>query len=606
MSLETAPPASGDLAPATAVARSLFDRVAAAPPILLVGVASITFVALALAAMWKDATVNDEIAHLPAGYTYWKTGDFRLNPEHPPLAKLIAGLPLRLMSLRWPEEEEAVHWSIGQEWVFGYRFLFLSGNDPDRIIFWGRIPMLLWGVLLIVTVYGVTRGLYGPRGSLIALVLVTFCPEILAHSHFVNTDAAVAALLFLAVVAFWKLTQRRTVVRAVLAGAALSAALTAKFSAVMLVPALAWTMVVAFVSQWQELEPSERTWKRLLKEGGLWGAYLCAVAVLAWLGIWATYGFRYAASNDPAFHWNWNFTQTKDTLIGKAIAVGRAYRLLPEAYLYGFSYMHENAQSRYAFAFGKYSDTGWWWYFPAGFLVKTPVGMILLAGAGVLQVLRRSFRQRTKEFFLLIPLITYWVLAVGSHMNIGVRHILPVYPLMIVLAGTLGVSSWDGVLKQRLILGCLALTALAGIIATPHHLAYFNLPSRLIWEPHEMLVDSSLDWGQDLGRLKAWMDENNVDQLKLSYRGNSSPRHYGLRHLQLRGSNMYTDYEREWKWAKEIVPGDLVAISATNLVGVLFDDKDFYIARFRELTPIARIGNSILIFRIPEGWSWKL
>jgi 4-amino-4-deoxy-L-arabinose transferase-like glycosyltransferase len=585
--------------------RAVFDRIAELPPWLLLSIAVAAFLALSIVAMWDDAIVNDEIAHLPAGYTYWTTGDFRLNPEHPPLAKLIAALPLRFLDLRWPDETHLQHWSIGQQWRFGYSFLFLSGNDADLALFCGRLPMLLWGVLLIVSVTAVARELFGPRGGLIALVLVTFCPEILAHSHLVNTDAPVAAAVFVAVAAVWKLTQRRTTGRAAAAGAAVAVALTVKYSSVMLIPALVWMILVAAYAEWEALEPAERTRARLRAETLRWAGSLAVLATVTFAGIWAVYGFRYAASPDPSYRWDWDFGLTRETVVARAVAFAREHRLLPEAYLYGFSYMHENAQSRNAFAFGLYSDVGWAWYFPAAFLVKTPVPILLLTVAGTARALWRSFRSRTKEAFLLIPLVIYWTMAVWSSMNIGVRHILPVVPLMIALAAGLAPRTSAAPWKLRALGGLLACTVAGAVAAAPYFLADFNLPSRLIWRRDEMLVDSSLDWGQDLGRLKKWMDEHGVAEIKLSYRGNASPRHYGLNHQQIRGSNMYSDYEREWTWARSLRPGDWVAISVTNLTGVLFEDTVYYRARFSHLKPVAHVGHSILIYRIPPNWSWK-
>jgi 4-amino-4-deoxy-L-arabinose transferase-like glycosyltransferase len=580
---------------------SLLDRIAGLPALLQFGAAAAFFLILSFLSMRGDSLVNDEIAHLPAGWSYWRTGDFRLNPEHPPLSKLLAALPLLAMSPRWPEEDPVVqHWRIGEQWRFGYVFLFQSGNDADRLLFWGRVPMLLWGLILIALSFTVGREIFGPRAGLAALILTSSCPEILAHSHLVNTDAAAAACLFLSIVAFWKLTQRPTALRAAFAGAALAAALTVKFSALMLLPALFWTIFIAAWWRWEDLDPEEKTRSRRWKEIGRWTGCLAVAGVVAWLGIWAVYGFRYAASPDPAFQWDWTFGVTGRTMIGRCVAFARDHRMLPEAFLYGFSYMHENAQGREAFAFGRYSSQGWLWYFPAAYLVKTPLVLMVLTLGGSAAALKRNLLGRSPEFFLLIPLILYWGLAIGSGMNIGIRHILPVTPLMIVLGARL-VSGW-----APRTAGVLLLCALAGAVAAaPTFLSDFNVVSRLIWRRDQMLSDSSLDWGQDLGRLKSWMDRNGVPELKLSYRGNDSPRRHGLRHLQLRGSNMYTDYEPEWRWASSIEPGDWVAISATNLCGVLFPDKDYYLQKFKDLTPAATVGGSILIYRIPPGWSWK-
>jgi hypothetical protein len=154
-----------------------------------------------------------------------------------------------------------------------------------------------------------------------------------------------------------------------------------------------------------------------------------------------------------------------------------------------------------------------------------------------------------------------------------------------------------------LTIGLFAALALGVAVSLPYDLAYFNFPSTLVWERHEMLVDSNLDWGQDLGRLKAFMDRRGIESIKLAYFGNASPRHLGLTHQILPGVNAYTRFEPEWTPARVWVPGEWVAISATLLEGVLQDDRrDFYRESFGRMEPVERIGHSILVYRVPEGW----
>jgi hypothetical protein len=566
------------------------DRIAALPPALLIGVASAAFVLLSIFPLLGDSCVNDEIAHLPAGYSYWKKFDFRMNPEHPPLAKLLAGAPLQFLGLQWPQDE--TYWRKGEEWGFGYRLLYQSGNDADRMVFWGRLPMLIWGLLLLGSVYAVSRSLFGPRGALISLALATFCPEFLAHSHLVNTDAPIAATMFLTIVCFWKFSERPSWRWSLACGATLGLALAVKFSAVMLVPALLWFLAASFFGR----KAGRPGWGMLL-------LFLGAIAAVSLSVIWASYGFRYRASPDPSWAFPWKQEWLAGSVIGKAVSVARSLRLLPEAYLYGFSYFHDQSQARHAFAMGIYSTEGWGWYFPFAFLVKTPTPHLVLYGWGLVASYRRIKNGDLRDQFLLVPLIIYWVLAIMSRMNIGVRHILPVVPLMIVLAGGIDLDSLRGsarVWKARGVLGLLTLSAAGVVLAAPYFLAYFNLPALLVREPHGILVDSNLDWGQDLARLKKYMDRHGIASVKLGYFGNASPRQLGLKHEQLPGSNMYKEVEPEWPVAEEFLPGDYVAISATNYVGLLIPERNFYLSRFGRLKPVAVIGHSILLFHLGE------
>jgi hypothetical protein len=196
--------------------------------------------------------------------------------------------------------------------------------------------------------------------------------------------------------------------------------------------------------------------------------------------------------------------------------------------------------------------------------------------------------------WLIAGLIVYWAASIGGELNVGVRHILPVYPMLMILAGGAVVlvrrTAWMTLL--------LAGTISSALLAAPHFLAYFNLPSTMIFERHHMLVESSLDWGQDLPGLERWMDDNGVDEIKLAYFGSASPAYYGIRHQRLPGYNVYSTFESDSPPARGVESGDWVAISATNLRGLYLPRKDAY-ERFLDEEPVATVGHSILIYRIP-------
>jgi len=272
---------------------------------------------------------------------------------------------------------------------------------------------------------------------------------------------------------------------------------------------------------------------------------------------------------------------------------------MPEDYLYGFSYVHQSTQGRLAYAMGQYTNRGWWWYFPFCFLVKTPLPAVVLMGWGGWTTLRRFRQGPVPESFLVVPVIFYWVLAIGSGINIGVRHLMPVLPLMAVLAG--GVEIPAGRWWSRGVLAALGLTVAGCAVAAPHYLSYFNLPSRMLGEPHELLVDSNLDWGQDLKRLKSYMEENRLGSIKLAYFGAASPRQLNLVHEVLPSGGLYRDFEPEWKAAKSLRAGDLIAVSATVLSGALSaEEREYYRRLLGKIEPIETVGRSIFIYRLPR------
>ncbi|MCI0657446.1 MAG: glycosyltransferase family 39 protein, partial [Acidobacteria bacterium] len=326
-------------------------RAAALPPALLLAGASAVFAALSLWSMSGDTSTYDEGVHLAAAYSYVQTGDYRLNPEHPPLAKLLAALPLLLMDLHWPEEPEA--WRNSWEWDFGYRFLYLSGNDPDRLLFWGRAPTLLWGLLLIGSVYALTRELYGPPGALVALVLVSFSPTVLAHSHLITTDVIVAVLFFLSVTAFWKLFQEGSYRWCVYTGFLLGGALAAKFSAILLIPLGLWMGVVAALRR-RDRPPA--SWVGTALQ---WAINLAIVAALAGLTLWGTYGFRQGVSPERSYELDWKAMESvAGGFGGQAVLWAADQGFLPDAYAYGYFYVQKHAAGGHpSFALGRYSQT---------------------------------------------------------------------------------------------------------------------------------------------------------------------------------------------------------------------------------------------------------
>lgn len=567
------------------------------PSWALLSAAAAVFVALSLWEMSDESVTTDEIVHLTAAHTYLSSGDFRLNTEHPNLTKLLAALPLRALDLKEPTSDR--HWVRGQQWQHAFLFFHQSGNDADRLLFWGRLPMLFWSLLLLGAVYALSRDLFGPTGGLVSLALATFSPMMLGHGHLVTTDVPVAALLLLVAAALRRLVEAPSAGRALAAGVLWGGALATKYNAVLLLPAFAWYLLTQLMQK--DARPP-RLWTR--RDVGRWAGYLGLIAGASALVIWAVYRFRYAASPDPGFALDWSFERTRESAVGRALDLARRRHLLPEAWLHGFAFMFENAQARTAFALGELSPTGWWWYFPFAYLVKTPVSALLLTGAGFAAAFRPERAARTS--FLSIPLIIYGVVAMGSNINIGLRHVFPVLPLLFVLAGGL---PYDALLSspRRLLRGAVAavlvLIPVETLAGAPYFLAYFNAPSTLFAARHDLLADSNLDWGQDLRRLKRWMDREGVYSILLGYFGNASPRACGLRHVRLVAANMYQDFEPEWTLTEEPKAGDWVAVSATNYTGIVLGPRAGHYKRLLAgLRPATVIGHSILVYRLPDGW----
>jgi hypothetical protein len=576
-----------------AAPRPLIDRIAEFPAPVLLAVAAAAFLAASAIAMIRESATFDEGTHLAAGYSYWTTGDFRMNPEHPPLLKLMAAAPLLLLDVRGVPSEDP--WNRSDEDEFAFKLLYQSGNDPDRLLLWGRISVLVWGPVLLAAVYLESRRRFGPRGALVSLTVVAACPTLLGHGHLITTDVIAAALILLTVCAWVRVVEQPSWEGAVWCGFLLGCALLAKFSAILLLPLVVVIAAAVILRERLSVPPELRgsTARRLACFG---------ILLVAGVGVlWSGYRFRFRPSPDPDFSYDWESLPPERSVTRRAVEVARRAHLLPEAYLYGLARVDDhNSWGHGSFLMGRTSSKGWWWYFPFAFLVKTPVATLVLIGVTTAWWIRRSRREKLADAPLLLPVLMLGLMAVTSRINIGFRHVYPIVPFLAVLCGGAAASTIFSGRRARGLLFFGAGAILECALVAPGWLGYFNAPSRLFAEPREMLVDSNLDWGQDLARLKDYMDRVGARSIKLSYFGTASPRHLGLTHEVLPGFNSYARFEAEWPAARALNPGDLVAISSTNLMGVYLEDPQLYRAWFSRLIPVATVGSSMVVYRIPE------
>ncbi len=557
----------------------------------LVAAAVALQVGLAVHAMRGNSATFDEGTHLPAGYTHLVLGDHRLNPEQPPLVKLLAAAPLLAVRPQVRTDDRA--WAEARQWEFGRRFLY-RWNDADRLLFLGRLPVVALASGLLVAVFLEARRRFGEGAAAGALGLAALSPEVLAHGALVTTDLGFALFFFLSVAAFVRLLERTTPGRLVAAGLATGAAFATKFSAPVLVPVLVALALPGLAGRAGEAPRAAGAGARLLRVTGL----LAGVGLLALLVVWASYGFHRALSPDPA---------VRDALRAPLEAPGggplrhgvaAAAGLVPEDYARGLLFVMTHSEARRTFLLGELSDRPLPGYFLVTFLLKTPVPLLLLTALALLRIRRLSLRDAA---FLWLPVAVYAAFTLSRGLQIGHRHLLPLYPFLFVAAGEAAARLWAWRRPAGLaVAAALGLWYAGGTLRQhPHHLAYFNEIAGGPGNGWRLLVDSNLDWGQDLKRLAVWMRENGVPRIKLSYFGSADPSYYGIVSEALPG---YTAPHAA-RLTREIRPGDVVAVSATNLQGVYLELEDrALMARFRALEPIGRAGWSIRIYRADFSW----
>jgi hypothetical protein len=567
---------------------------------------AVLYTALAVASLRTQSATFDEGSHLPAGYTYLKLGDHRLNPEHPPLVKALAAAPLLFMDVTMKPEDEA--WALRRQWEFGKRFLY-RWNDAERLLFWGRLPIVALGVLLGLSVFFWARHRHGLRAATLALFLCVLSPDVLAHGQLVTTDVGIALFLFLSVVAFDAAARRLSLGRVALAGLAAGAAFATKFSAVLLLPILAVLALVAILAP----EPvtlalpgrAPREMGSRRARAAAMAGLLAAIGLISLLIVWASYGFRSRLSPDPEVEaaFEWSRVEPDGALQRPLARLVRASGVLPEAFVFGFFRFFKHSEPRPAFLLGRVSNEGWWYFFPVTFLLKTPIPLLALLGIATLTRRRRQGAWRD-ELVVWLPVGIYAAVAVVRALNIGHRHLLPIYPFLFVAAGR--AADWafaSSVSRARA--PALVVSALCGWHAVstalihPHYLAYVNELGGGPANGYRLFADSSLDWGQDLKNLKVYLDRRHVGQVKLSYFGTADPAYYAIPG-DLLPSHMLPPPRVT---TREVQPGDLLAVSATDLQGVYLPPEDQpLMARLREEKPIDNVGYSILIYKADFAW----
>jgi hypothetical protein len=494
----------------------------------LAGLLALHF-ALALSSKRHESTTSDEIVHLTGGYSYWKLNDYRLHPENGNLAQRWLALPALVMNPAFPDLNQD-YWKSSDGWVVGHQFFYETHHDHFPILMWARAMTALLSVALAALVFLWSRRLFGTPGAFVSLAFFAFSPTFLAHGGLATSDVCMGFFMIASVGAWWRCLGRPGFGPFILSAVVFGLACVAKFSAPFILP----MMVLCALAH------------LLAGRKGLGRILLLALghAVVAYVIIWAFYGFRYSAFNPalPAakqFIQAWPEMYARTGSIGAIIHVLADHHALPEAFLYGAAYVAETTQMRGAYLNGEYSTLGWRSFFIWTFLLKSTVPFLVASLTSVVVAVRTRMKSaapsRWRSLLPFTPLAAlftvYWAISITSHLNIGHRHLIPMYPVLFIMTGALG--SWFA--RPR---GWKTLVA-GGLIAWhvgeslwiyPHYLAYFNEIAGGPRNGRLHLVDSSLDWGQDLPGLKTWLGANQLpgEDAYLAYFGTGEPRYYYL------------------------------------------------------------------------------
>ena len=455
---------------------------------------------------------HDEYWHIPVGLLNWKTGRFDVEPSNPPLLRMWATLPLLFTSAESPRTEPTTDLTrIGDE------FLAANNSNIDRFVVIARLPMIVLTVLAGALLARWAWEWHGPWAACLVTWLWSRDPTVLAHGSLVTTDAGGAAFWIAALFATWRFAQRPTTCHAVIAGAVLGLAQAAKFTNVLLVP-----LVVAlwFVERWRNNLAEPLSQREASKR---WAVLL----LVSWLSLNGTYLFRgvgtslkdYSFASQSARAW-------QDRLGSLPIP-------LPRDYVAGIDRQRAAMESDHAvFLDGQLTTTGFGHYYFMTLLYKWPHSVqLLLLWAVIQSLLSRSSTAWRKRTWSIIPMAMMLAVASLSGMQLGIRYVLPMIPLALLFVGEVAANwSWPHTRWRPIAMGFLLLI-FDPWYSHPEYLAYFNELAGGIEGGRFHLIDSNLDWGQDLHELKRFVAEHpQIEPLSIAYFGTLPPESLGLRY----------------------------------------------------------------------------
>jgi Dolichyl-phosphate-mannose-protein mannosyltransferase len=459
----------------------------------------------------------DEGDHIYAGYMNWKNGEYTLNPEHPPLVKLVATLPLVPLDLKTAPRQGRY---FKDEAYYGGREL-LFRNDPkyggqysaDTLLFRIHLAAMTFGLVLAVLLFFAGKEMFGASAGLIALALYVFDPSVLANAPYVATDTGAACGFFVTIYLFYRFTKQMNWQRAAACGIVLGLALASKHSTIVLFPLLVVLAAGEIAGQWKaQGKMPARDMKRAAIGLGIIGA-------LGLFVLWGIYSFRFH------MHPNGVSMAPLDVEVRPLAASMRwfilfcaHYHLLPESYLFGLVDVQGVGEAWPTFYMGKIYAHGIWYYFPTVLIVKWTVGTLALVALGIWVFASGKIRRPREVFFLAFPAAFYLAVAMAGPLNMGERHILPIYPFVFMLLGAAG--AW---LMQRgkpwvyVVAILLAAHAVESVRVFPNYIPFANV----LWggpsNTHNLFSDAAVDWAQQLKWTKEWLDEHNVKECSFAY-----------------------------------------------------------------------------------------
>ncbi|HYI08258.1 MAG TPA: glycosyltransferase family 39 protein [Thermoanaerobaculia bacterium] len=517
--------------------------------------------------------VLDEPAHVAAGFE-WFQGTYLLDASHPPLARILGTLPL--WSFPLPKAKDLV--------AYGNELLY-HGERYEKTLARVRIGNLFLLAIALIATAAWARRAFSKSVALLSVALLGTMPAVLGHAGVLTTDLAALTAITVALLALDLFLEKPSMKRGAFLGLAVGAGLLAKFSFLVFFPPCA-VIVLLLRGAFHRSHRSHLSYRSHDSNGtnrtyGTYGRNSLIAAAVAFLVFWGGYRFDFRT---PLAYTGPHAVNVFDIAAPEPLRplarwVAEKLPVPAPAFWVGLGMLKAHDEEGHtAFLFGEHRDKGWWYYFPVVFFYKSPIPFLLLAAWGTMLLIRERDRVR-----LVYPLIPLAIMAVSmtSSINIGVRHILPLYAPLAIVAAYAVVEIWrratDGFARAMLV--TLLLWLFGGVAAEhPDYLAWFNEAAQP--NPARIAVDSNLDWGQDTLRLSRVLREMQINRLHVDILTNA--RIDGVEAVRFHAAQKVTGW---------------LAVSETALVLHERFGEYQWLSAYR---PVRRIGKSIRLYYIPE------
>ena len=498
----------------------------------------------------------DEPSYISSGFIYLKEADMNWNTEHPPLIKELLALPLLFMKVWNPFDDLNIKKEVGI-WLFAEQFF--SGNDFHKIVIASRITVVFLSIILGIYLFLWSREIWGDWGGLLSIFLYCFCPNILAHSSIATLDLGTTCFSFIYFYYLYQLLKNQKIIFTLPAGILLGLALLSKFSSILLI-----AITIVLMILWYFYEFSRERFKTV--------PYITSKTICNFV-------------KKPLFFLISSFAiiilLSIFIIIINYGLIFHQFSLMP--YWNGIKNLSNILKKTEFYFLSKTSYEGWYSFYIITYLIKTPLPTICLLIASIVFIIKKKLIS-FDTLFPVVPIICFFLFPSITKFSVGYRYILPAIPFIFVL---IGIIASDKPLLNKIpiriaLIGLLILYLINFKMNAPDYLSYFN---ELVGGPkngYKYLVDSNLDWGQDLPGLKQFMNEKRIDFIYLDYFGSINPELYEINYKPIPEDNLLEG---------------IYAISATYLQGLFVHNKHKY-DKFKKITPINTIGNSIFIYKI--------